>query len=367
MKEIAYIRSCSFYDDSRATKEVKALLQAGYKVHIIGWDRDGKALDKCKSIFTGEIDYSFYCVPVDGNIGFKGALKLISFFMYVKETLRKKKDILCAVHACDLDGGLGAYRICKRHKIPLIYDIYDYYIDSHNITGLLGQIVEKQEIKIINHSHTTIICTEERKNQINKAKPSKVVVIHNSPDVDELPQVDTKYDYVYCGAFGSGRLLEEITDQYRNNDDLRFLFAGGGRYEDVVKQADGKYANFSFVGSVPYDEVIKLESESAVLSAIYNPNKRNHILCAPNKFYEGLALGKPLIVCKGTGIDKVVEKEQIGVAINYKADEFYKAIRTIISNRKEITEMGKRGRAIYEKKYKWSIMKQRLIDIYNHL
>ena len=367
MKDIAYIRSCSFYDDSRATKEVKALLEAGYKVHLIGWDRDGKAIDKCKNIFWGEVEYSFYSVPVDGNIGYKGAFKLLSFFKYVKKELKKKKNLLCAVHACDLDGGFGAYSICKRYNIPLVYDIYDYYIDSHNIKGLLGWIVEKQEIKLINLSYVTVICTEERSVQIAKARPSKVVVIHNSPDVDELRQSKIKYDYVYCGAFGSGRLLEEITEEYKDNSDLRFLFAGGGRFEDAIKCTDDNFDNFSFIGAVSYDEVLNLESESAVLSAIYNPNKRNHVLCAPNKFYEGLALGKPLIVCKGTGIDKIVEKERIGIVINYDANEFYNALRRLISNPQECLAMGSRGRNIYLDKFRWSIMKEKLIKLYDAL
>ncbi|HHU72431.1 MAG TPA: hypothetical protein GXZ21_10445, partial [Clostridiales bacterium] len=43
MKIIAYIRSSNIYDDSRATKEITALLDEGYKVVVLGWNRDGKA------------------------------------------------------------------------------------------------------------------------------------------------------------------------------------------------------------------------------------------------------------------------------------------------------------------------------------
>ena len=367
MKRIAYIRSCGLYDDSRATKEIKALVEAGYYIHFIGWDRDGKSANKCQLLFPNHVSFSFYNSQVKGAIGFKGIFKLIGFFNYVKDTLKSLGNSLIAVHACDLDGGFGAYSFCKKTKIPLIYDIYDYYIDSHNIKGFLGKVVEKKEINLINLSHTTIICTEERRVQIDKATPSNIVVIHNSPDVEELHKSEVKYDYAYCGAFGSGRLLEELVNKYSENCDLKFVFAGGGRFEDIIKTVADKYDDFSFIGAISYDEVLRVESETAVLSAIYNPNKRNHILCAPNKFYEGLALGKPLIVCKGTGIDKIVEKEQLGITINYDPNEFFSALRRIIDNPTEMEKIGERGRKLYLEKYKWSIMKDRLINLYREL
>ena len=37
----------------------------------------------------------------------------------------------------------------------------------------------------------------ERKFQISKAHPKKVVVIYNSPDVDDFDECEEKYDYVY--------------------------------------------------------------------------------------------------------------------------------------------------------------------------
>ena len=367
MKEIAYIRSGSFYDDSRATKEVKTLIEAGYKVHIIGWDRDGHALEECKKIFGGNVTYSFYNKPINGVIGYKGIFKLLGFFSFVKNCLLEIASNLLAVHACDLDGGFGAYSVCKRKNIPLIYDIYDYYIDSHNIDGLLGRLIERQEIKLINHAQTTIICTEERKAQIVKATPKNVVIIYNSPDIEALTQKEIKYDYAYCGAFGSGRLIEEINRVYNDNSDLKFVFAGSGKHESEIIKNGKQFENFRFVGSISYDEVLDLESESAVISAIYNPNKRNHVLCAPNKFYEALALGKPLIVCEGTGIDRIVEKNNLGLVIRYNANEFYDALRYLLSNPNACVEMGKRGRVLYETIYSWRIMSNVLTSVYKAL
>ena len=89
---------------------------------------------------------------------------------------------------------------------------------------------------------------------------------------------------------------------------------------------------------------------------------RNHQLCAPNKFYEALALSKPIIVCKGTGIDNIVQENKIGIVINYSASEFYDAVIWFKNNLEEAIAMGNRGRLLYEENYRWSIMEQKLID-----
>jgi glycosyltransferase involved in cell wall biosynthesis len=118
---------------------------------------------------------------------------------------------------------------------------------------------------------------------------------------------------------------------------------------------------------VPYAEVLKVEQQSRVLSAIYEPITRNHRLCAPNKFYEALALGKPLIVCKGTGIDKIVEENNIGCVIEYNVQEFYRVLRELKGNPSLCKGMGERARKLYEEKYKWSIMQEKLLNCYSKL
>lgn len=364
MNTIAYIRSDSIYSDSRATKEIMALCEAGYKIKVIGWDRDGQALGKCRNIFPQNIEFCFYSNIVKGRLGYGGIFKLAGFIQYVYRQLCANRQCISVVHACDLDAGLGAYVFCKKQNVPLIYDIYDYYIDSHDLKGLLSVCIEKLEISIINFAHTIIICTEERREQIKKTSPKNVIVIYNSPDVSNLPDSEIRYDYVYCGFFGHGRLLQEIFEGYKKHSDLKFLVAGDGTLNSIVKNNAEQFVNYQYVGTIPYNEVLLYEAQAVTMSAIYNPNKRNHRLCAPNKFYEALALGKPVIVCRGTGIDKIVSAYNIGIVIDYSAVQFYEAVRYLKANHTLAVGMGKRARSLYETVYNWSIMKQKLLDLY---
>lgn len=235
---------------------------------------------------------------------------------------------------------------------------------------LLKAIIERFENRVINASSTTIICTEERREQISKSKPHKIVVIHNSPDLRDLIIKDEKneYDYVYCGGLLSKRLVDKILDLYEKNSDLKMLFAGPGE-KNIVEKAirlDGQFSNFSYIGQISYKDVLNYEMKSTCLSAVYDPSLRNHKLCAPNKFYEALALGKPIVVCRGTGIDRYVEQYDLGFVIEYDANEFYNALRTI----KDRIALSKRNTDVqnfYNQNLSWDLMKKRLVTIYDEL
>ena len=369
MKKVAFLRSAGVYNDSRSTKEIRALVSAGYFVEVICWNRDGKSEQKCPEVFSDiadKVSFSYYNVLLPDGIGFKNMDKLLNWFKWVIKTLSEKGELF-AVHACDLDTGIPARKYCKKHKVKLVYDIFDYYIDSHYVPSFAQNVIEGLEIKVINQADITIICTEERSEQIAKSTPKKTIVIHNTPEMPEIPKVEEDNDYAYCGVLSGRRLVGEILAKYENNIDKKMSFAGHGEFAEKATQLNEKYDNFSFLGPISYSEVLSLEARSKVLSAIYEPTIRNHRLCAPNKFYEALALGKPVIVCKGTGIDKIVAENNIGYVIDYSAESFYNALNHLCEDDKLRQEMGQRARKLYEQKYNWEMMKKTLIDAYAQL
>ena len=100
------------------------------------------------------------------------------------------------------------------------------------------------------------------------------------------------------------------------------------------------------------------------MTAIYDPMIGNHKYAAPNKFYEGLMLGKPLIMVKGTGMSEVVEKNNIGVLIDYNKAGVREGIRRLVNKKNEWDSISVKMKNIYEKRYSWNIMEKRLLKLY---
>lgn len=360
------------YNDSRAIKEITALLKNGFFVIIVGWNKNGNSESKINESLSSFSNYSVHLFNQKrpDSTFVKKILNRYDWSMWAINII-KQSGRIDAMHLCDFDCARHIYKMALKKNIKYVYDIYDYYADSHHFSKLIDIVIRKKENNIINRSAVTFICTEERREQIAGSKPKKLVVIHNSPDVSEVKFKENefnkklKYDYSYCGALSGNRLIEEILDCYNEHSQLRIAFAGGdGLFSKKVKEISDKFENFTYHGTIIYKKVLEIENDSICLSAIYNPQIKNHKFCAPNKFYEALALGKPIIVCKGTGIDEIVEKYKIGSVIEYNAIQFYEALNYYVNNPDVCKKISVVSKQLYFEKYSWTVMEARLLSAY---
>ena len=101
--------------------------------------------------------------------------------------------------------------------------------------------------------------------------------------------------------------------------------------------------------------------------ALYDPKVPNHSYAAPNKFYEALALGRPLIMFKNTGMDVIVEENNIGVVCEDNIDSLRRAIKNLADRKEEFPIIAQREKELFKKQYSWSIMENRLKKLYADL
>ena len=336
-QKIVIVRSTFPNSDSRLLKTVYFLKRSGYEPIVLAWDRDGKAEGQ-EHFKSFDVDFKcilFNCHTPHGR-GIKNFFNILKFQRWVISQLKSMKDIF-AVHACDLDCGYPANKFCKKRKINYVYDIYDLYSASRRMPSLLKSFFNNLEKKVIDDSFSTIVCTEERKEQISFSKQKNIVVVYNSPRIQSLEEckiVAPKkvLKICYIGVLTEDRLLKEILELVSDNDFLRLEIGGFGPLKDIVQNYSVKFSNIKYLGELPYSEVLCVESKSDALFAVYDPSIEGNKMSAPNKFYEALALGKPIIVCKGTGIDATVGKLNVGLSCEYTKESFLDACKQLLNN-----------------------------------
>lgn len=142
--------------------------------------------------------------------------------------------------------------------------------------------------------------------------------------------------------------------------------AGMGKLGEYAKQASEKYENINFYGMINYEDALELYSKCDIMFAIYNPSVANHRYSAPNKVYEAMMNGKPIIVAKNTSVDKIVEKENMGFVIEYNKEDFENVLSIISNDRSILDEYSINSLNAYGK-YSWVEMKKKLINIYNEI
>lgn len=370
-KRICILRSNPVNPDSRVEKEAWTLKLAGYDVHILAWNRDSNSGEMTESIYVGneEVPITRLGYKATFGEGFKNIIPYMKFQLHMRRWLNKNRfDV---IHACDFDTAFFSIGIAKKHKIKFVFDIFDFlYGEPQN---LMEKLVKHAQISIINNSSATIICSEDRRKQISESRPNKLAVIHNTPalvHITDSPLRTNPTDrvkIVYVGILQDYRLLNEIAQVISESDDLELHIGGFGKYGNFFEEISKKSENIYYYGRLSYDQTLALEKECDIMLAIYDPTIENHRYAAPNKFYESLFVGKPVVMVKGTGMSTLVSKHDIGVLIDYTKESFKEGIDYLIDKRESWEEMSARMKILYFHEYSWDIMSNRLTALYKDM
>ena len=377
MKRVILLRSTPVDPDPPVEKAALALLNAGYQVRILGWDRDADYGIKKEllQISDHEVEVIRFGIKAQFSGGIKKNLvPLCRFLANLRAWLIKNRGTYDIVHAFDFDTGFVAARYAKLFHKKLVYHILDYYVASH---GLRKTVLEKPvcrlENSVINGADATIICSEKRKEQIAGSRPKRLAVIHNTPSAAQRKPCENKTQQtgrikiVYVGILEPSRLLREIAAAVSENNELEFHVAGFGTLEAFFIEQAQTYDNIYFYGRLTYDHTLSLENECDIMLAIYDPTIDNHRFAAPNKFYESLMLGKPVIMVHDTGMSEVVEEKGIGELIEFSKEGFIDGVNRLLKRKEEWPLIGERMKALYRDRYCWDEMESRLIQMYTEI
>ncbi|WP_125567449.1 glycosyltransferase [Companilactobacillus insicii] len=370
-KNVYFVASNPFNPDPRAEKQMITLREANYNVSGIGWDRESSKdyiYEMSNSIRIQEIG-----VKSSFGSGLKNILPLIKFNIKLFMKLLKNRKKIDIIQSVNLDTGFTSLIFSKLFRKKLVYDIYDYYADAFPVPNKAKGIVKKIENVIISQSDLTILPIDCRREQISGSKPKKLEIIYNTPNYQNNGGLDKyfskyvpgKINISFVGALVPDRFLEQIVNVAQTRDDIVLHIAGFGSESIVNSIKNSDSVNVNFYGKVPYCDGLAISNISDLMIAIYNPEVSNHKYSAPNKFYESLFLGKPIVVANNTGIDTLVRDNGVGYAIDYSVESFQKLISSLDSSVLKNFKSG--NQKLYNDEFSWEKMTKRILSAYECL
>lgn len=371
-KNILIFRSNGVDPDSRVEKEANSLKKAGYQVTIFAWDRSSnhKLLSSIKKLEDTEVERISFGGKALFGAGKKSLLSYIGFQISIALFIVKKRKSYDIGHFCDFDTAFTGSIISKILGKKYVFDMFDTVISDPK--SIFDKVIHQLENRIINNADVTIICSEMRRRQICESNPRKLEIIHNTP-TDALDVLCEREDFDFCqnkvklsyiGVLQKNRLIEALLTVISNNKNYELHIAGFGELENIVKQFANKYENIIYYGKVEYKKTLEIEKFCDIIPALYDPIITNHRYAAPNKFYEALMLGKPLIMVKGSGMSEYVEKYDIGEVIPPTLEGLAQGIERLVQKKTKWDNMRRRERKIYNNHFSWDIMESRLLKIY---
>ena len=357
MKNITFIRSNQIHSDSRAEKYLIFYDDNNIDYTIIGWDRNNTNAQRKNTIYyRRKVGY------VVG--GLKAAFNRLFWFCFVVKMLCKFKKKPEFIHACDLDCAFPAvlYKLFCNKNVYILFDIFDWMSAdmSEDANPFIRKSILWMESFCLKHCNKLVVCEEERRSQIPNHDKYDIDILPNIPMVQKEETILVKTDkYLfhnnkvtlsYVGWFGHGRFLNEMLDLAEEGI-FNLLIAGYGNQELVDRcNALNDRGIIRYYGRVDYSTGLNIQYNADVVYAMYCKVCNNHIFAAPNKYYEAMFLGKPLLTTKGIIIGNKVEKLEIGFTI----DESKEALQNLIENidLEELRDKGMTSRKLWNNQYK---------------
>ena len=350
--KIILFRSNNIFD-SRVNKYHNYYERAGIDYTIVGWDRAGKGWGKEK--------YDFFQYRAGEDVGGIQAIKNhLKWMIFVYKYLKKHKDVT-TIHACDLNSAFPAavFKTLHKRKVTLIFDACDWFSANFASKKFLCFCFGLMERFTCRKANELIICEPERIEQVQFKLRKPPLVMPNIPEIDPtvVTTVRNKYKFdnanptlAYLGGFSDNRFLLEIIT-LAETEPFNLLVAGYGNKEVLAKLEEMKgLENVRYFGRVPMEEGLNMENAANIIYAMYCKTNPNNIYAAPNKYYEALLLGKPLITTKGTIVEKKVMENNIGWAVEEDIEELRILVNNL--NKEEIKETGKNDQKLWNNKFK---------------
>jgi glycosyltransferase involved in cell wall biosynthesis len=357
--EIAIVASNSIIRHPRIWKIVSSL-QKRYNISLLGWNREG--------ISSQDIDR--YIAPLNlfrmkAPFG-RPSLILYYPFFWIWILFRLLESRPNVVHAIDLDTLLpcSLYKLIFRKK--LVYDVHDRfagyvptkYTALYNIVNLVEELLSRQA--------DVLVTVSEKVQSTFRLRPKHCAIIMNFSEdynLNRPKSEDGILTLVYTGLICKSLGLDVVTAALEGLNGVRLVLAGRVGDKELLDKMT-KLQNVSYVGLLERADSLKLEASSDAMVVLYDLQYRKNQLSSPNKIFEAMMCGVPLITNMEVNLVKEVN---CAISVEYDKDQVREAIIKLRDDPELRTRLGNNGRKAFLEKYNWNNMEEKLYQIYGNL
>jgi len=365
LKKVLMLLANEFKPDVRVEKEARALTEAGYEVKVLAWDRTHSQSNK---------DYAGLKIE---HIRTRKVRGKRSFFLslpslYLKMIVAGARSGAQIVHAHDLDTLLPSLVISKLKGIPLVYDAHEHYarMVETDISKPLANILDRFEMLLVPKASLVIAANQKILEYLAPQIKGMSVVVMNCIDLlgvgRKKLEGDGKVVLFYGGSLEPLRYIEETLGAVENDERCIFRIAGRGRLQSLVEAAAARCDRIIYIGYISQKELLKELQNSDAVVVLFNSSNENNRIGTPNRLFEAMAMGVPVLASEGTLSGQIVDQEGCGIAIHWNRNDFSAAIATL-TDPKAKQKMGESGTRAATERYNWTEMRKRLIDNYSRL
>jgi glycosyltransferase involved in cell wall biosynthesis len=363
----------------------KALVDAGIQVTVV--TAHSGSTYKVETIEG--IEVHSLAIPYDNRYGFYK--RSAAFIHYVWRTVclaAKFRDAdYCYAISVPLTVGIAAMVIRWRYRIPFIFEVGDLWPEApvqlgYVKNGLFKKVLYGLEKKIYRQAQAIVALSPAIQSCIEQKTPGKTHLIPNMSDTDffriqsknEVLQrafkVENKFVVSYIGAIGMANGLGHFVSCAKASKTaglpVRFLLCGEGALLDSLRRliVDEGLDNFTMV---PFQNRDGVRDLLKITDATFISYKPIPVLetGSPNKYFDGLAAGKLIVINFGGWIKEEIEVNQCGIYVNQdNGEDFVRKITPFLYSEKLVKQYQQASRALAENRYSRRTLSERFVKLF---
>jgi glycosyltransferase involved in cell wall biosynthesis len=280
----------------------------------------------------------------------------------------------------DLPLALAAVAVGRRHKVPVILDMAENYpamlrdvtrferFRPHNVlvrNPALAGVVERIATRLVDH---VIVVIEEARDRLVEAgvPAERISIVRNTPKVESTrfpaewgaPATDaSRLTLAFVGGLepmrGLEAALEMLAAAVRHVPELHFTIIGDGRWKNDLEaqaRALGIGAHVDFAGRREYQRAL-FEVRRADIGLIPHRVTAHTNSTIPNKLFEYMLLGKPVLATDMAPVRRVLD--EVGCGLVYRSRE--EGVEALVRLRDDALRrhLGDNGRRAVLGRYRW--------------
>jgi glycosyltransferase involved in cell wall biosynthesis len=261
---------------------------------------------------------------------------------------------------------MTAWSLARLKQVPFLFEVRDLWPAFAIAVGVLRQPLLIRASKwlerfLYRHADQVVVNSPGFIEHVRARGARNIDLVPNGAEVDMFDPVATgelfrqryglqnKFIAMYAGAHGLSNDLStvlEAASQLSTLPGLAIVLLGDGKEKPalVAQAAQMGLVNIHFIPPVPKNEMRSALAAANACVAILKPIPMYETVY-PNKVFDYMAAGRPIVLAIQGVIRQVVEEAQAGIAVSPgNAQELAEAIRYLQEHPQEGIAMGMRGR-----------------------
>lgn len=386
---VLYIWDADYPWDIRVEKICLTLAEAGHHVHIAA--RNLKRRPE-QEVSGGITIHRLRAWPSERM---NYALSFPTFFSPVWGRFLNrvvKDNNINIVIVRDLPMAIAGIWTGMRNGIPVIFDMAEDYVamirdiwDARKFQGLnfvvrnpyLAKLVERYVLR--KSDHILVVVEEARDLAIKRgAKPEKITIVSNTPPLDAFVQHGTvtndtiekirnHYSVIYTGGVQMGRGIQVVFDAIpeivKEISDFLFVIVGDGYAEPILKERMAEkdiQDHVLWVGWVDHRQIFDYIRVCRI--GIIPHFVTDHVnTTIPNKIFDYMGLGLPVIASDAVPMKRVLKDEDCG--ITFRSGDATDLKRAVIEIARSEGMKANNGINAVKSRYNWGEDAKRLLSV----